>query len=450
MSLRRLSQLTFFDFGYLGQIERGERAGSAKVAATCDSVLQAGGVLSDLFAREENSRATALVPAQRTAAHIQGVDTLANDGATSEVDPDSIVIPCRSADGRIVWVTVPRRAFLLGGVAATAGLAVPPPIKSVLAVADAGDISPIEHLRHVRRVFVDSDNMLGPGHIIPAVQGYISLIQRLRSGRQGADRRALLHLQAEFAEFAGWLHQDSGDFRHAQYWLDRALEWAYAVANKEMAVYVMARKSQLAGDMHDPVSAVDLAEAAIAMAVPGSRLQATARTYEAHGHALGGGNTACLRALDEARGLVDELEDGQESAWATWLDGAYVDVQRARCLTVLGEHEHAGAVFQQAIRDLPPDYRRDRGVYLAREAQAHAGAHAPEQAATAGLQALAIAEETGSGRIIHELARLDSILTRWAKVPAVADFRESLTSFIPQETLSASRAHISPASEEMT
>jgi hypothetical protein len=127
MSLRRLSQLTFFDFGYLGQIERGERAGSAKVAATCDSVLQAGGVLSDLFAREENSRATALVPAQRTAAHIQGVDTLANDGATSEVDPDSIVIPCRSADGRIVWVTVPRRAFLLGGVAATAGLAVPPP-----------------------------------------------------------------------------------------------------------------------------------------------------------------------------------------------------------------------------------------------------------------------------------------------------------------------------------
>jgi tetratricopeptide (TPR) repeat protein len=212
----------------------------------------------------------------------------------------------------------------------------------------------------------------------------------------------------------------------------------------------MARKSQLAGDMHDPVSAVDLAEAAVAMAVPGSRLQAPARTYEAHGHALGDGNTAFLRALDEARGLVNELEDSQESAWATWLDGAYVDVQRARCLTVLGEHEHAGAVFQQAIRDLPPGYRRDRGVYLAREAQAHAGAHDPEQAATAGLQALAIAEETGSGRIIHELARLDSGLTCWAKVPAVADFRESLTSVIPKETLSASRAYISPAPEEMT
>jgi hypothetical protein len=105
----------------------------------------------------------------------------------------------------------------------------------------------------MRRVFVDSDNLLGPAHIIPAVQGYIPLIQRLRSGRQGADRRALLHLQAEWAEFAGWLHQDSGDFRSAQYWLDRALEWTHAVEDQEMAVYVMARKSQLAGDMHDPV-----------------------------------------------------------------------------------------------------------------------------------------------------------------------------------------------------
>jgi tetratricopeptide (TPR) repeat protein len=440
MSLRRLSQLTFFDFGYLGQIERGERTGSAKVAAKCDTALQAGGALSDLFATEEESRATVLVPAQRTAAHTQGVDAVADDGAASEADPDGILIPCRSADGRIVWVTVPRRAILLGGIAATAELAMPTPVKSgLLAAVDTGDISPIEHLRHIRRVFVDSDNLLGPAHIIPAVQGYIRLIQRLRSGRQGADRRALLHLQAEFAEFAGWLHQDSGDFRSAQYWLDRALEWTHAVEDREMAVYVMARKSQLAGDMHDPVSAIDLADAAATMAVPGSRLQATARTYEAHGHALGGQSAASLLALDEARSLIGKLEDEQEPAWATWLDGAYVDVQQARCLSVLGKHQRAAAVFQQAIRDLPPAYRRDRGVYLAREALAYAGAYDPEQAAAAGLQALAIAEETGSGRIIYELATLDDGLTRWVRVPAVSEFREALTSFIPAEALSASR-----------
>jgi tetratricopeptide (TPR) repeat protein len=217
-----------------------------------------------------------------------------------------------------------------------------------------------------------------------------------------------------------------------------------------MAVFVMARQSQLAGDMRDAVGAVDLAEAAATMAVRGSRLQAVARTYEAHGHALGGGDKACLRALEEARGLAGELGDGQRPTWASWLDGTYVDVQRARCLSILGKHEHAATVFQQAIRDLPPSYRRDRGVYLAREALAHAGAHDPEQAAAAGLQALAIAEETRSGRIINELARLDGDLTNWAKIPAVADFRESLTSFIPTETLPVSHARALPSPKEVT
>jgi tetratricopeptide (TPR) repeat protein/transcriptional regulator with XRE-family HTH domain len=451
MSLRRLSKLTFYDFGYLGQIERGERTGSAEVAARCDVALQAGGLLADLFTHEESSRTRALVPAQRTAAHSQDIDLIAQTEAASETDLDGITIPCRAADGRIIWVTVPRRTFLLGGIAATIGMTAAPLMKLGSPVGiNSGDVSPVEHLKLMRRVFIDSDNLLGPGHIIPAVQDYIRVIQRLRSGQEGADKRALLHLQAEFAEFASWLHQDSGDFRQAQFWLDRALEWTHAVNDRDMAVYVMARKSQLSGDMRDPASAIDLANAAATMAVNRSRLQATARTYEAHGHALAHEGATCLRTLDEARALVSELDDGQESAWATWLDGAYIDVQRARCLSALGKHDQAATVFQQAIQDLPPGYRRDRGVYLAREALAHAGAHDPEQAATDGLRALAIAEETGSGRIIYELVKLDSELIRWANMPEVADFRESLTCFIPREARSISAPRILPATKETT
>jgi hypothetical protein len=56
MSLRRLGELTWFDFGYLGQIERGERGGSAEVAARCDEFLKTGGALSDLFVREDKAR----------------------------------------------------------------------------------------------------------------------------------------------------------------------------------------------------------------------------------------------------------------------------------------------------------------------------------------------------------------------------------------------------------
>jgi tetratricopeptide (TPR) repeat protein len=294
-------------------------------------------------------------------------------------------------------------------------------------------MNPIETLRELRRSLIDADNLLGPAGVLPAVHGQIQVIRQLRADRRGADQQALLTMQAQYAEFAGWLHQDVRDFQAAGFWLDRALEWSHAAADREMVTYVMARKSQLAGDMSDATSAVDLADAAAAMSRKGSRLKATSATYGAHGYALAGQRTDCLRAIDGAREMAARLDVTAESPWATWLDGAYIDVQRGRCLSVLGDHAKAAAVFQQAIRELPPSFRRDRGVYLAREALAHAGAREPEQAAGAGMQAIAIAHDTQSGRVIDELARVGTSLAPWVTLPAVADFQDALTSVLPTE-----------------
>ena len=356
-------------------------------------------------------------------------------------DGEEIVLPCRALDGRIIWVSIPRRTFLSGGLgtaalAAIATAAGPGTFGASVArlrTAAAAEMNPIETLRQLRRALIDADNLLGPGGVLPAVHGQIQVIRQLRADRRGADRQALLTMQAQYAEFAGWLHQDARDFQSAAFWLDRALEWSHAAADPEMATYVMARKSQLAGDMCDAASAVDLASAAGGMARKGSRLKATAATYGAHGYALAGQRTECLRAIDGAREMAGRLDDNPGSPWATWLDGAYIDVQRGRCLSALGEHAKAAAVFQQAIRELPPTFRRDRGVYLAREALAHAGAREPEQAAGVGMQAVAIAHDTQSGRVIDELARVGTGLVPWAALPAVADFQDALTSVLPTE-----------------
>lgn len=355
-------------------------------------------------------------------------------------DGSEIVLPCRALDGRIIWVSIPRRTFLSGALGAAASAAIatagPGPFSASVAgprSAAAAEINPIETLRQLRRALIDADNLLGPGGVLPAVHGQIQVIRQLRAGCRGADRQAFLTMQAEYAEFAGWLHQDARDFQAAGFWLDRALEWSHAAGDPEMATYVMARKSQLAGDMSDATSAIDLATAAGSMARKGSRLKATAATYGAHGYALAGQRTACLRAIDEAREMTGRLDDHPESPWATWLDGAYIDVQRGRCLSALGDHAKAATVFQQAIRDLPTAFRRDRGVYLAREALAHAGAREPEQAAGVGMQAVAIAHDTQSGRVIDELARVGTSLAPWAALPAVAGFQDALTSVLPTE-----------------
>jgi tetratricopeptide (TPR) repeat protein len=348
-------------------------------------------------------------------------------------DGSEIVLPCRALDGRIIWVSIPRRTFLSGGLgtAALAAIATatgPSPLSKKLPTAAAA-----ETLRQLKRALIDADNLFGPDAVLPAVHSQIQVIRQLRADRRGADRQTLLTMQAQYAEFAGWLHQDARDFQTAGFWLDRALEWSQAAADREMTTYVMARKSQLAGDMSDATSAIDLASAAGGMARKGSRLKATAATYGAHGYALAGQRTACLRAIDRAREMADCLDDNPKSPWATWLDCAYIDVQRGRCLSALGDHAKAATVFQQAIRDLPPAFRRDRGVYLAREALAHTGAHEPEQAAGIGMQAVAIAHDTHSGRVIEELARVGTGLAPWAALPAVADFQDALTSVLPTE-----------------
>jgi tetratricopeptide (TPR) repeat protein len=445
LSLRQLAALVTYDSSYLGRLERGEQFPSEKVAQACDKELKAEGELIRLWRvadkerrgngrRAANPRGDEANQGVYKAGHSHDLDVPPGCHALSEAD--GVAVPCRSADGRIIWVTVPRRTFLFGGVAAAAGIAASPTSRvGAFRVPSVGpaDPNPVEHLKRMRRVLIDADNLFGPRHIIPTVHDHIRIIQQLRSGRSGADRSALLHLQAEFSEFISWLHQDSGDFSQAQFWLDRALDWSHAVADPEMAAYVMARKSQLAGDMRDPESAIDLADAAIALAPPRSRLRAAAQTYKAHGLALAHEPRNAEVALDAARTIAAD-PDNEDSPWAVWLDEAYIDVQRGRCLSLLGSHQQAAGVFQAAIRGLPPSYHRDRGVYLAREAQAHAGARSPEEAASTAMLALDVAEGTGSGRIVTELATLDAQLEPWAKVPAVADFRAALTSVIPQQT----------------
>jgi tetratricopeptide (TPR) repeat protein len=451
LSLAKLGIQIRYDPSHLSRFERGERWPPEPVAQACDRALGAEGALLRLWhlASVQRSDETNVqrheaswpghvasdLPGDAADVHVQGASDTEN----------GMIVPCRDLNGRIIWVSVPRRAFLLGGVGAASAIARPSHLTSRVGSSPAAlaraaipvaDASPVEHLRNLRAVLVESDNILGPRHIVSTVEEHIALIGELRQPRSGADRQALLDMRAQYAEFAGWLHQDLGDLTRAGHWLNRALEWSHAAGDQVMVTYILARKSQLAGDMNDGHAAIDMADAAATTARPRSRLAAAAPTYAAHGHALLGEHAQTLRVLDDANDKLSGLDDDPASHWGSWLDAAYVTIQRARCMEILGDHDQAAEVFQQAISDLRPEYRRDRGVYLAREATAHAHAANPERAAAAGMSALAIASETGSGRIVHELARLDADLATWYSAPDVADLRAALSDIIPTQIIS--------------
>lgn len=257
LSLSKLGHLIRYDASHLSRFERGERWPAENVAQACDGALRAEGALLRLWHLAEEYRigealrkpdvATSLI---HVANEPTAIPFAIPDEAISDAE-EGIIVPCRDLAGRIIWVSVPRRTFLMG----TAASAITAPgtgkySKAALTKLSSkvGGANPVEHFRKLRRVLVESDNLLGPRHIVTTVEEHIGLISQLRQARTGSDRVALLDMQAQYAEFAGWLRQDLADFGQAGRWLDRALEWAHAAGDRDMATYILARKSQLAGE----------------------------------------------------------------------------------------------------------------------------------------------------------------------------------------------------------
>lgn len=347
--------------------------------------------------------------------------------AGSDVDDtDAVVVPCR-VNGRIVFVPVPRRTVLASGLAGLAAASLPTPAHATPVAVGRGG-SPVEVFAQLRRTLIQADNLMGPRHVLPAVQQRLNALTAHRKSARGADAARLLELETRYEELAGWLAQDAGDDRTAYGHTARALDVSHMAGDADLTAYILGRKAQLAADTGHAHDALGLASAARRTARQGSKLEVIAAMHQAHGHSVLGDEGASLAGYDDALGLLERAED--DGIWGSWLDAAYVNTARARSMATLGRYEQAAAGFRTAIAALPPAYRRDRGLYLAREARALTGAGDHEQAAQIALEAVQIASETSSARIIRQLDKLDAAFAEAKSEPGVSEFRTALDQIV--------------------
>ncbi|MFB6627200.1 MULTISPECIES: DNA-binding protein [unclassified Streptomyces] len=318
---------------------------------------------------------------------------------------------------------VPRRVVLASGLAGLAATALPVPTASAATVL-ADMESPAEYFAQLRRMMIQTDNLIGPRHVLPALRQHLVTLSARRRAARGADAAELLALETRYEELAGWFAQDIGDGRTAHGHTARALDTSHITGDTDLTAYILGRKAQLAVDTGHPVDALGLAAAARRTARTGSRLEVIAVLHEAHAHAVLGDGPEAHRYYDTALALLDRAD--VDGVWGSWLDEAYISTARARSLAALGEYTQAAAGFDSAIAALSPAYRRDRGVYLARAARAHAGTGNTTVAARIGVQAVGIAAETGSARIIGQLDRLDQALAFANGEDGVPEFRAAL------------------------
>ncbi|MGW2324207.1 helix-turn-helix domain-containing protein [Streptomyces sp. NPDC001700] len=323
---------------------------------------------------------------------------------------------------------VKRRDFL-GTTAAAAGLGILPVPASAAGGATRRPVNPavVGHLQQLRATLVQSDGLYGPHAAISAVHDHLTVIERqLLPAARGPLRREILKTGAEWAEFAGWLYEDLGRPQQSLWWSDRAMEWAQEADDPVRQAFVLMRKAQQSVGLGQRQRAIGLASAALRVRgdVP-ARIRASAHLQAAHGHALLGGELPALRALDAAQELVDG-DEAVNDQLGGYCNPAYARAQRAACHLRLGNPADAVATYQQALKHWPAIYQRERGLHLARLANAHAAHRAPDAACATAMDALNISRETESRRTTEELRRVVTSLAPWRRTAMVRDLTEAV------------------------
>lgn len=103
----------------------------------------------------------------------------------------------------------------------------------------------------------------GPGALLPQLISQTHSLQQLAARSGTRTRQALLVLASRFAEYTGWMAQESGNDDAALWWTDRAVELAGAGNDDSLAAYALARRSLISLFRGDTDSAVDLATHAL-------------------------------------------------------------------------------------------------------------------------------------------------------------------------------------------
>ncbi|MEV1022277.1 helix-turn-helix transcriptional regulator [Streptomyces sp. NPDC050264] len=288
-----------------------------------------------------------------------------------------------------------------------------------------------EVLGYLKSVFVQhaqAEPLVGPRFLVPPVLSQMPLIEQLCADTRGSMRAEVLRVSLRYAEFLGWLYQDSGDSQEAMLWTNRALDYAYELDNPTLSAYVLQRRANIATEAGHAGYAQGLVNAALNYSgqIP-SQVEAVALRARANALAVLGNASETARALEGARVLAAKAPEDDEGL-APYVSVEYIDMEAANCAIELNRPEDAVKTLEESLTRWPVQQERDRGLCLARLATAYAQSEDLEGAVNVASQAVAIAQATGSARILAELTRLQTHLTPFRKLVEVAEFNRALGS----------------------
>lgn len=402
LSLTQLSTQVHYSKGHLSKIETGLKTPSPELARLCDVALDAEGALVSLLPDK----------------------TASSDLPEAILNTDEVWLMSLDNDGTSWFRPVGRRDALALGAASLAGFGLS---KQGMAATSEQETA-LDAFRSLFEQFRRLGQTASPGTVLPSVIAQTHTLRGLASRAPARTRERLLVLSARYAEYAGWMAQESGKEQAALWWTAEAVEMAAAGNDDDLAAYALVRRALVTLYRDDAGQTIELARQAQAHRRTPRRIRGLAAQREAQGHALAGDYDACLRCLDRARRFLGAADDdAAELTLGTTNLPDPVSMVTGWCMYELGQPKKVGEILDGEVARLRPEALRSRARYGVRQALAHAAAGEVEHACALTGQILPITEVVSSATITSDLRRLSRVLSRWHTNAAVREIYPALT-----------------------
>ena len=280
-------------------------------------------------------------------------------------------------------------------------------------------------------LYSNTDNLAGPQSLVNIAPEQLRFIEDLLSNARGKDRKQLLRVGARYAEFAGWIYQDTGALNSAMQMSSMALDFAQEADDEMLISYILMRRSNIATDAKRPELALRFVGAALDKAthLP-PRYRAVALRQRAHVFVQLGQPDDCARTLELAFTFAERSVDSEKDL-AQYCTLEYVEMEAAHCWVELGQADKAIGTLQHSLAGWKPEFRRDLGLCLARLAIAHVSSDQIENALIVADRSLEIVRDTKSFRTEGQLARIPGMLIARGAVDEARRFDRRIRSLKP-------------------
>ncbi|MEV5414121.1 hypothetical protein AB0K60_35465 [Thermopolyspora sp. NPDC052614] len=170
----------------------------------------------------------------------------------------------------------------------------------------------------------------------------------------------------------GWYCYDANQQSQARVYFSEALNTAMLNNDDMLATRTLANMSRQSVDLGKPREAIRFAQIAQAHARKWAtpRVTALLAIREAQGHARNGDDISCRNAARTARQAFERGPDERDPHWVAFLIEPELTTLEGMCMLDLGQHGSAVPLLEEAARQQPAKYSRNRGIALSRLAHA--------------------------------------------------------------------------------